>query len=209
MPASAQQVALLERYVNLSGPLQRPLGYVGTAFSRAQNSDGESKLGQLVADAHLAATKDVGATVAFMNPGGIRAPLPFKDGRAVTFADVYDVYPFDNTFVTITLTGAEVLEILEQQWSGNYPRVLAVSTGFTYAWDPKAPAGQRVVSESVKIDGEPLEPSLAYRITVNSYLAGGGDRFDASGASGEPTGNRASPSLRLDTRVPASHSTGK
>ena len=68
--------------------------------------------------------------------------------------------------------------MLEQQWSGDYPRVLAVSTGFTYAWDPKAPAGRRVVSGSVKIDGEPLEPTRAYRITVNSYLASGGDRFD-------------------------------
>ena len=178
MPASAQQAALLERYVNLSGPLQRPLGYVGATFSRAQNSDGESKLGQLIADAHLAATKDVGATVAFMNPGGIRAPLPFKDGGAVTFADVYSVYPFDNTLVTVTLNGAQVLEILEHQWSGDYPRVLAVSTGFTYAWDSKAPPGRRIVPGSVKIDGEPLEPTRAYRITVNSYLASGGDRFD-------------------------------
>jgi 5'-nucleotidase len=178
MPASAQQTALLERYVNLSGPMQRPLGYVGAAFSRAQNSDGESKLGQLIADAHLAATQDVGATIAFMNPGGIRAPLPFKDGGAVTFADVYSVFPFDNTLVTLTLTGAQVLEILEQQWSGDYPRVLAVSRGFTYAWDPKAPAGERVVSGSVRIDGEPLGLARTYRITVNSYLAEGGDRFD-------------------------------
>ena len=181
MPASAQQAALLERYVTLSGPVQRPLGYVGAAFSRAQNSDGESKLGQLIADAHLAATKEAGANIAFMNPGGIRAPLPFKDGGAITFADVYSVYPFDNTLVTITLTGAQVLEMLEQQWSGDYPRVLAVSTGFTYAWNSKAPAGQRVVSGSVKIDGEPLEPARAYLITVNSYLAGGGDRFDVLG----------------------------
>jgi 5'-nucleotidase len=178
MPANAQLAALLERYVNLSGPLQRPVGHVTAAFSRAQNSDGESKLGQLIADAHLAATKDAGATVAFMNPGGIRAPLPFKDGGAITFADVYSVYPFDNTLVTVTLTGAQVLEILEHQWSGDYSRVLAVSTGFTYMWDPKASSGRRIVPGSVRINGEPLEPTRAYRITVNSYLAGGGDRFD-------------------------------
>jgi 5'-nucleotidase len=178
MPANAHQAALLERYVNLSGPMQRPVGYITGAFSRAQNLDGESKLGQLIADAHLAATKDARAVLALMNPGGIRAPLPFKDGGAITFADVYSVYPFDNTLVTVTLTGAQVLEILEQQWSGDYSRVLAVSTGFTYAWDPRAPAGRRIVPGSVSINGEPLEPARAYRITVNSYLAGGGDRFD-------------------------------
>lgn len=185
MPASAKEAALVERYVDLSGRVQRPLGYIGATFSRAQNSDGESKLGQFVADAHLAATKGVGATVAFMNSGGIRAPLPFKDGGAVTFADVYSVFPFDDTLVTITLTGAELLETLEQQWIGDYPRVLAVSQGFTYTWDPKAPAGQRVVSGSVKIDDAPLEPTRGYLITVNSFLAGGGDRFDVF-KQGEP-----------------------
>ena len=178
MPASAEQAALLERYVNLSGPLQRPIGYVRAAFSRAQNSDGESRLGQLIADAHLAATKSAGAVVAFMNPGGIRAPLPFKDGGAITFADAYSVYPFDNSLVTMTLTGTELLGMLEQQWRGDYPRLLAVSAGFTYTWDSKATAGRRIVPGSVTIDGEPLEPARAYRITVNSYLAAGGDRFE-------------------------------
>jgi 5'-nucleotidase len=178
MPGSAEQTALIERYVKLAGTLHQPVGHIAAAFSRAQNSDGESKMGQLIADAHLAATKSAGAAIAFMNPGGIRAPLPFKDGGAITFADVYSVYPFENTLVTMTLTGAQIVEMLEQQWTQDTPRLLAVSTGFSYAWDPKAPAGKRIVPGSVKIDGEPLDFGRTYRVTVNSYIAAGGDRFD-------------------------------
>jgi 5'-nucleotidase len=178
MPANAKQSALIERYVKLAGALDEPIGHVAAAFSRAQNSDGESKLGQLIADAHLAATKNAGAAIAFMNPGGIRAPLPFKDGGVITFADVYSVYPFENTLVTMTLTGAEIEQLLERQWTQDSPRLLAISSGFSYAWDPQASAGKRIVPGSVRIAGEALERGRAYRVTVNSYLAAGGDRFD-------------------------------
>jgi 5'-nucleotidase len=178
MPANAKQSALIERYVKLAGALDEPIGHVAAAFSRAQNSDGESKLGQLIADAHLAATKNAGAAIAFMNPGGIRAPLPFKDGGVITFADVYSVYPFENTLVTMTLTGAEIGQILERQFTQDSPRLLAISSGFSYAWDPNASAGARIVPGSVRIAGEPLERGRTYRVTVNSYMAAGGDRFD-------------------------------
>jgi 5'-nucleotidase len=178
MPANAEQTALVERYVKLAGALDEPVGRVAAAFSRAQNSDGESKLGQLIADAHLAATKHAGAAIAFMNPGGIRAPLPFKDGGVITFADVYSVYPFDNTLVTMTLTGAEIEQLLERQFTQDTPRVLAISSGFGYAWGPKAWAGQHIVPGSIRIAGEPLDRGRTYRVTVNSYLAAGGDRFN-------------------------------
>jgi 5'-nucleotidase len=95
----------------------------------------------------------------------------------VTYAQVFDVYPFNNTLVTMTLTGAQLIELLEQQWQGEYPRVLQVSSGFTYAWNANAPAGSRVVRDSVMLDGRRLEPDGSYRIAVNSYLAAGGDRF--------------------------------
>jgi 5'-nucleotidase len=178
MPANAAQSALIERYVKLAGALDEPVGRLAAAFSRAQNSDGESKLGQLIADAHLAATKHAGAAIAFMNPGGIRAPLPFKDGGVITYADVYSVYPFENTLVTMTLTGAEVEQLLERQFTQDTPRVLSVSSGFGYAWDPNGSTGSRIVRGSVMIAGEPLDRGRTYRVTVNSYLASGGDRFN-------------------------------
>jgi 5'-nucleotidase len=177
-PKNAAQSALIERYVKLAGALDQPVGRVAAAFSRAQNPDGESKLGQLIADAHLAATKHAGAAIAFMNPGGIRAPLPFKDGGVITFSDVFSVYPFENTLVTMTLTGAEIEQILERQFTQDTPRVLSVSSGFGYGWDPNGSSGRRIVPGSVKIAGEPLQRERAYRVTVNSYMAAGGDRFD-------------------------------
>lgn len=191
-PGNAEQAALLERYTNLSGPIHRPVGRITAPFSRAPNADGESRLGQLIADAHLAAMRAAGAVVAFMNPGGIRVPLPYKDEGAITFADVYAVYPFDNTLVAMTLTGAQILELLEQQWRAASSRVLAISSGFSYAWDPKAPPGKRVVPGSVTIDGQPLEVGRSYRIAVNSYMASGGDRFNIFTAGKDRTAGRSS-----------------
>ena len=105
-------------------------GRLGAPFSRRMNADGESPLGQLVADAHLAATAAAGAVVAFMNPGGIRASLEGRDGGGITYSDVYSVYPFGNTLVTMTLTGAQILGLLERQWQGPEQSVLQVSRGF-------------------------------------------------------------------------------
>jgi 5'-nucleotidase len=89
------------------------------------------------------------------------------------------VQPFANALVTMTLSGAQVLQLLEQQWAGRDDggRVLQVSRGFTYAWDAARPPGRRVVPGSARLDGRPLDPAAAYRVTVNSYLAEGGDRF--------------------------------
>ena len=189
-PANAEQAALVERYINLSGPIHLPVGRITAAFSRAPNADGESRLGQLIADAHLESMRANGAVLAFMNPGGIRAPLPFKDDGAITYADVYAVNPFNNTVMAMTLTGAQILEVLEQQWRSADSRVMAISSGFSYAWDPKAPPGKRVVPGSVTINGQPLDRDRAYRIAVNSYIAQGGDRFNVFTAGKDRTTGR-------------------
>jgi 5'-nucleotidase len=170
------QAALLERYSKLAQGLERVVGRLNAALSRRINADGESPLGQLIADAHLAATADAGAVVAFMNPGGIRASLESRNGGGVSYADVYSVYPFGNTLVTMTMTGAQILQLLERQWlRPQSSSVLQVSRGFSYAWDPALPPGSRVVPDSVTIAGRPLRLDAQYRVTVNSYLAGGGD----------------------------------
>ncbi len=168
---------LLERYRKLSGPIQRVVGKVTDVISRYPNRDGESKLGQLTADAQLEATRSAGAVAAFMNPGGIRSALPFRNGGDITYADVFTVNPFSNTLLTITLSGAQILRLLEQQWAGTYWRVLQVSSGVSYAWDERRPVGERVVPGSVTIGGKPLDPAADYRITVNNFMAGGGDGF--------------------------------
>ncbi|HEX2827353.1 MAG TPA: bifunctional metallophosphatase/5'-nucleotidase [Burkholderiales bacterium] len=170
----AAVAAVVERYTQLAAPLRRVVGLLTAPLERRASADGESPLGQTIADAHLASARGAGAVVAFMNPGGIRAPL---DRGEVTFAQVFDLYPFNNAVVAMTLTGAQILALLEQQWGGDFPRILQVSQGFSYAWNPGAPNGSRVVRGSVTLNGEPVVAEKPYRIAVNSYLAQGGDRF--------------------------------
>jgi 5'-nucleotidase len=174
-PQDASQAALLARYASLAGELDRVVGRISASISRQANADGESPLGQLIADAQLAATKDAGAMVAFMNSGGIRAPLEWKADGAVTYAEVYAAYPFNNRLVTMSLTGAQILRLLEQQRAS----MLQVSRGFTYAWDASRPPGERVVADSAMLDGQRLRADATYRVTVNSFNAEGGDGLTA------------------------------
>ncbi|HKA46454.1 MAG TPA: bifunctional metallophosphatase/5'-nucleotidase [Burkholderiales bacterium] len=175
IPENAAQSRLVERYAKLAAPLERVVGRITMPISRSANADGESTMGQLIADAHLAATADASARIAFMNAGGIRAPLEFTGAGTVTFADLFAVYPFRNTLVTMSLTGAQILRLLEQQWLGTQVGMLQVSRGFGYTWNPSLPPGGRVVQDSVVIAGERLQPDAAYRVTVNSFMAEGGD----------------------------------
>ncbi|MDP3222377.1 MAG: 5'-nucleotidase, partial [Rubrivivax sp.] len=143
---------------------------------------GESPLGQVIADAQLAATRapeDGGAQVAFMNPGGIRADLPMPADGQVRYEDLFSVQPFYNNLVTMTLSGTQLLQLLEAQWLGQpgSGRILHVSRGFTYTWDASKPPGQRVVPGSVRLNGQPVKPGDSVRVTVNSFVAGGGDNF--------------------------------
>jgi len=175
-----RQTALIAQYEQLSLALtQRVVGRLAAPLPRDANPAGEHPLGQVIADAQLAATRDAGARIAFMNPGGIRAALAVPADGQLRYEDIFSVQPFYNNLVTMTLSGAQVLALLEQQWQDKPGggRVLMVSRGFTYAWDNQRPPGQRVVPGSVMLDGRPLDPAAAYRITVNGFLAGGGDGF--------------------------------
>lgn len=162
-------------------------GIVGTItgdFTKVQNESGESLLGGLIADAQLAATESReagGAVVAFMNSGGIRDALRFEasgdeaDGE-VTFAEIFSIHPFGNNLVTMTLTGAQIHALLEQQWADRQ-NILMPSEGFTYTWSRSAPDGSRVDPASIRIAGRVVDPSARYRVTVNSFIADGGDGF--------------------------------
>jgi 5'-nucleotidase len=178
------QTALIAVYERLAAPLaRRVVGRIDAPLAREENPAGEIPVGRLVADAQLEATRsaaDGGAQLALMNPGGLRAPLvPQADG-SVRVEDLFLVQPFYNNLVTVTLKGAEIVQALEQQWLDQpRPRILQVSRGFWYAWDGRRPPGRRVVPGSVTLDGRPLEPAADYRVTINSFLAAGGDNFVA------------------------------
>ncbi len=178
-PAVASLVA---HYSARAAPLaDRPAGRLAAEFDRNASRGGDHALGRLVADAQLAATRAHGATIALTNPGGIRTDLrPRGPGGTVTYSDVYAVQPFGNTLVTLTLSGGQLKTLLEQQWnerSPDRPRILQPSRGFTYAWDATRPTGEHVIVDSMRLEGRAIDRTATYRVTVNDFLAGGGDGF--------------------------------
>jgi 5'-nucleotidase len=177
LPENPVLAALAARQAQLLKALDRAVGRVTQPLLNVQNTDGESPLGQLIADAHLEATAAAGAEVAFMNPGGIRVPIDFSGEGTVSYSALYAVQPFGNYLVTMTLTGEQVLRLLEQQWSVSGLRRLQVSKGSSFAWNPDQPAGLRIARYSVVINGRPLQADRDYRVTVNNYLADGGDNL--------------------------------
>ncbi|MFJ4346571.1 bifunctional metallophosphatase/5'-nucleotidase [Pseudomonas sp. NPDC089401] len=147
---------------------------------RVTNEAGESPMGDLIADSQLAATRELGAQVALMNQGGMRMDLTLDEGQdRVNYGQVAAVQPFNNSLTLLTLSGAQLRELLEQQWQdggmGFYP--LQPSASLTYQWDASQPKGQRVLASSLKVDGQVVQPEQPYRIVMNSFLAEGGDNF--------------------------------
>jgi 5'-nucleotidase len=185
VPADAAVAARVAYYAALAAPRRaREVGRLLAPATLQPSAGGDSSAGRLVADAQLAATRgaaDGGARLALMNPGGVRAELrPRGTDGVVSYGDAFAMQPFGNSLVTMSLSGAQLLALLEQQWIGvnrERPRLLQPSAGFEYAWNPNAPPGARVVPGSARLDGEPLVPERLYRVTVNSFLADGGDGF--------------------------------
>jgi 5'-nucleotidase len=176
-----QAVALTVAAEDKVAPLvNRVIGQTIAGITRAETRAGESALGNLIADAQRA---QMGTDFAFMNPGGIRADVAAGE---VTWGELFTVQPFGNSLVRMTLTGQQVYDLLEQQWAGQpYPRVLKTS-GLTYSWDGRRPVGERVVE--IRRDGMPLDRSSSYSVTVNSFLADGGDAFTVPAAGTERVG---------------------
>lgn len=182
--------SLIAKYNVIAAPLaNRVIGSITADITRATNAAGESALGDVIADGQLDATNDPGfgdAVVAFMNPGGIRADLTYASSPAgegdgnVTYGEMFTVQPFGNSMVTMTLTGAQIKAVLEQQFNNpavGQNRILQVSNGFTYTWSQSAPIGSKV--SNIMLNGVPLDMNASYRVTVNSFLADGGDNFTA------------------------------
>ncbi len=177
------ETVLFDRYDKLAEPLEdRVIGSTTAAIIRDANAAGESALGDVIADAQLAATagaKVGDAQIAFTNIGGIRADLPAGD---VTYGQAYSVQPFGNILQTFTMTGAQIHDVLEQQFDNPEPgeaRMLQVSDGFTYVWSAVAQDGSHVDPATIELDGAAISPTGTYRVTANGFLAEGGDGFTA------------------------------
>lgn len=184
---NAGETALVDRYRPAAAKIgNRVVGSVTTSIIREPNEVGESALGDVVADGMLDATRDPahgGAVVALMNLGGLRADLAGTaapgagDLGPVTYADVFNVMPFGNVLIVKTLSGDALVRLLEQQFTAQTDRyrLLQVSDGLTYSFDPARPNGQRVNRASVTISGRTIAPTDRYRVAMPDFLWSGGD----------------------------------
>jgi 5'-nucleotidase len=174
---------IIRKWNRLAGDVgSEPVGELTAPATRATTADGdedrgaESSASNLIADAQLWATRGNGAQIAFMNPGGVRADF---DAGTVTYAEAFTVQPFGNLLVTIPMTGAQIRTMLEQQCNTERQFQLGVSEGFTYT-DSRESSGTSCTSIEVSdmaLDGEPIEDNQKYLVTVNNFLADGGDGF--------------------------------
>ncbi|MFG1696809.1 bifunctional metallophosphatase/5'-nucleotidase [Nonomuraea sp. NPDC049309] len=165
----------------------RQVGTITADIPNTEAPSGETPLGNLIADAQLAATREGGnAEIALMNPGGVRAPLSYASSEAgegdgvVTYGEAFTVQPFNNLMQVVTLTGAQLKTILEQQFTGGpndqaFTKILQPSSNFTYTYSQSAPWGSKV--SDMKIDGRPVTDTQTIRVAANNFLVGGGDAF--------------------------------
>ena len=173
--------------VTKSAPIaNRTVGTISADLTRVAAPSGETPLGDVIADGQLAATQANNAQVAITNPGGIRTDLNYASSTAgegdgvVTYGEAFAVQPFSNIMQTITMTGAQLDAVLEQQWQpqadgSTIIRILQISSTLHYTQTPSAPIGSRI--SAITIAGTPVTPDGTYRVSVNNFLAAGGDGF--------------------------------
>ena len=176
--------AHVERYAQAVAPFAtRKVGTASSLLSNREDRDGQSPLGGIIADADLFTTRAARAQIALLNPGSVRAAIePGPDG-VVTYGAIFRTEPFGNNLVTMTMSGAELKAVLEQQWlpTRQQAQMLQVSQGFAYAYDATRPMGSRVLADSMRLDGQPMRPDVDYRVTINTFMASGGDGFTLFG----------------------------
>ncbi|MER5216112.1 bifunctional metallophosphatase/5'-nucleotidase [Streptomyces sp. NPDC002838] len=189
VPKAPDMTQLISKWNTLAAPIgNRAIGYISADIP---NTGTESPMGDLIADAQLAHGKELDpeTDLALMNPGGVRAGLTYAakgsegDG-VVTYAEGFTVQPFSNTVNLQDFTGAQLIQILKEQVSGSNtaaPRILLPSTGLTYTLDMTKTGADRVVTDSIKLNGTAIDASATYRVATNSFLAGGGDGIPTLG----------------------------
>lgn len=168
-----------------AGLARKPVGNISGNIAGRGADEPETPLGDLITDTQAEATRGEGAELALLNWGGMRADLVHRasgdegDG-VVTYGEAFQVQPFDNPLVTMTLTGEQLLAVLRQQFSGANaasPEVLQLSSALRYEADMSRRGGDRLLAGSVRVGGEPVKASREYRVTVNDFLASGGNGF--------------------------------
>jgi len=179
--ADAGVKQIVDRYVAAAAPAAARV--VGRLAGPAANSefDDETPAANLIADAQLAATRKLGAQASFMNGGGVRTGLiPDGQGR-ITFGQIFELQPFGNGLVVLELTGRQLKEMLEQQFTadsyapGSKSRLMVPSATFAFDYDLSKPKGQRIVG--MRLNGKAIRADASYLITVNNFLASGGDGY--------------------------------
>lgn len=156
------------------------------------NRGHESSLGDLAADAMretIFTTDQSMVDIGVINAGGLRADLVPNDKGEFTYAQTYEVMPFGNELGYVTITGADFVKALEQQWKtdlnsqNSRPMLkLGISKNVSYTYDPARPFGDRITS--VLVDGAPIDLERTYTIGSVTFLLDGGDSFDALTAGG-------------------------
>ncbi|MFD8499101.1 bifunctional metallophosphatase/5'-nucleotidase [Amycolatopsis sp. NPDC059657] len=180
-PDADVQALVAEAKTKAAPIANRQVGTITADLPAAGNATGESRLGDVLADAQLAGTLTNGAQIAMTNPGGIRADLLYKSSSngegdgVVTYGEAFTVQPFANIMQTITLTGAGLKAVLEQQWQGSITRILQISDSLHYSYDLSKPVGSRI--SNLTLNGAPIDPAASLRVSVNNFLAAGGDGF--------------------------------
>lgn len=187
LAADPDVAAIVAAYEALIAPVRDAVvGTITADFLNTTDLAGESLAGGLVADAMLAGTVSAGAQIALMNTGGIRASFSFaragsetEDG-SVTYGECFRVQPFANTVSTVSLTGAQLVAILDTWVGDSSPLQVA---GLTYAWRASGAPGTRVAAGDVTVGGVPLVPTDTYRVTVNSIVGDPGRSPPIAGAT--------------------------
>jgi 5'-nucleotidase len=205
IPAVTSVTAVINGYKTLVSPLANTvLGGISTDLTN-NRIDGACTMpaGELIADSQLAATQSAGlgsATIAFMNGGGVRAPgFTFASSTAgegngnVTYGEAFTVQPFGNILITMSLTSKDIKDFLEEQFAGclgqspTNTRFAIPSAGFKYTWDGAKACGARISNVTllngattetlVDAAGAVQNPTKSYRVTVNNFMADGGDGY--------------------------------
>jgi len=167
VPPDPEVKAIVDRY---QAQLDEILGQVvGEATTDILRGSGETEMGNFVTDSMR--TYYPGVDFAFTNAGGLRANI---DAGPITLEEIYAVLPFNNTLVTMNLTGAQVKQVLEEGANSQYGTVQV--SGLKWAYDAEAPFGNRVTRVTLP-DGTPIDPNATYKIATNNFMAAGGDRF--------------------------------
>lgn len=186
-PAAA---AIVDRYVAAAKPeAARVVGTLSGPVTKAETQNREQTAGTFIADAQLGASRRLGAQIALMNSGGVRTDLVPGPGGAVTYGQIFAMQPFGNSLVVKTLTGAQLKALLEQQFASGLntadrPNMLLPSRGFFFAYDLGRAAGDRIVD--MRLNGRPIAPGGRYRVTVNNFIASGGDNFTVLAQGSDP-----------------------